>query len=144
MIKPSNGSSWADDEGDLPPIEDIHAHFGTPGTATPAVDPAVEVAPQQPASAWGTIPSAPAAAPPAPAVNGANETYVDEDGFVHSRGGRGRGRGGFRGDRGERGGHRGGRGGGRGGERGGFRGAHRGEFRGGDRGERIIEKQVSK
>lgn len=140
VIKPSNGPSWADDEGDLPPIEDIHAHFGTSGSATPAVDPAIEVAPRQPANAWGSVPSAAAVAAEAPAADGASESNVDEDGFIQSRGGRGRARGGVRGGgRGERGGYRGGRGGGdrggRGGDRGGYRGAHRGEFRGGDRGE---------
>lgn len=133
VFKPSNGSSWADDEGDLPPIEEIHAHFGTSGSATPAADPAIEVAPRQPANAWGSVPSVAAVAAESPGTNGASETFVDEEGFVQSRGGRGRARGGARGGgRGERGGYRGGRGG----DRGGFRGAHRGEYRGGDRGGR--------
>ena len=129
---------WAaDDVGGLPSIANLHAEFGTPGSASPVVD---EV-PETPISVNG---------------NASDDLYPaprgeEDDGFTQARGrGRGRGahRGGDRGHRGfhhngERGGYRGGehggdrggyRGGEHGGDRGGHRGGDRGGYRGGDRG----------
>ncbi|KAG6902099.1 hypothetical protein C0995_004279 [Termitomyces sp. Mi166 len=116
---------WAADEDvGLPPIESLHARFGTSGSMTPAAP----ETPEEPEAA------------PAPQANGhvealATSAREEDDGFTQTRGGRGsRGRGHRDG---ERGGHRRGyRGGYRGGDRGGFRGdrGHRGGFRGGERG----------
>ncbi|KAG6875034.1 hypothetical protein C0992_005482 [Termitomyces sp. T32_za158] len=114
---------WAaDEDAGLPPIESLHAKFGTSGSVTPAHETSDD-----------------AEAAPTAQVNGhvgapAPSTKHEDDGFTQARGGRGnRGRGHRDG---ERGGHRGFRGGFRGGDRGGFRGdrGHRGGFRGGDRG----------
>ncbi|KAI0743781.1 hypothetical protein C8Q80DRAFT_860101 [Daedaleopsis nitida] len=128
--------NWADeDQGELPSLANLQAHYRTSGEASPV--PEAEPLPETPST---------------PQMNG-DVRAVDEDGFTQLRGrGRGRGhRGGERGSRGgyrgryrgehsERGGHRGDHGerGGLGfrgdhGERGGFRGEH-GE-RGGYRGE---------
>ncbi|TFK54356.1 hypothetical protein OE88DRAFT_1717542 [Heliocybe sulcata] len=122
------GVNWADDEeGGLPSLAGLHAKFGTSGTGTPAEESA------SPAEA--AVPS------DGPHGNGAPQP--GEDGFVPTRGGRGRGgrgrggdRGGFRGRGGDRGGFRGGEGRGRGGFRGAFRGegGERGGPRGGYRG----------
>ncbi|TDL24134.1 hypothetical protein BD410DRAFT_109293 [Rickenella mellea] len=131
----SGAIDWADDHGDLPPIDSVHASFGTSGTVTPATPASGEAAAPTASgddaaadnSGWGIADSA----GDQPHVNGAQPT-TDEDGFTQARGGRGRARGrGFRG--GDRGAYRGGdRGGFRGGERGGR--GDRGNFRGGDRG----------
>jgi len=102
---------WANDEGGLPPIDNLHAKFGTSGSATPAeaTSEAVAIAPVEVASETAQV------AVDVPTHQ--QDSNVDEDGFVPARGSRGqRSRGG------------------RGGERGGFRGGDRGGFRGGDRG----------
>ncbi|KNZ76684.1 hypothetical protein J132_09217 [Termitomyces sp. J132] len=121
---PSATIDWAaDEDAGLPPIESLHARFGTSGSVTPAV-------PETPDDLEAT---------PAVQANGHVEAPAtakgEDDGFTQTRGVRGnRGRGHRDG---ERGGYRGGfRGGFRGGDRGGFRGerGHRGGFRGGDRG----------
>ncbi|KIY50400.1 hypothetical protein FISHEDRAFT_65003 [Fistulina hepatica ATCC 64428] len=118
---------WAaeDNEG-LPPIDNLHATFGTSGDATPtSTAPAAPEAEAAPVSATSPVPpqvNGTQAAPPQGATAG-------EDRFVTpgKLNNRGRGRGGFRGGRGpDRGGFRGD---GRGGPRGGFRGG-RGGFRG--------------
>ncbi|KAJ4483480.1 hypothetical protein J3R30DRAFT_3448873 [Lentinula aciculospora] len=115
---------WAaEDEDELPSIDNLHATFGKSGSATPTVQ--SEPEPQE--SPKVVMPTTNGHHPqPVP-------TMEEEDGFTQARGGRGRERG-FRGrDRGHRGGFRGNdRGGYRGGERGGFRG-HRGGG-GGERG----------
>ena len=124
---PNSTIDWAaDDEGGLPSIANLHAEFGTSGSATPAEG----------------VEHAHATADPE--VNGHVEEAAgpveEDDGFTQARGGRGRGgrgfRGGERGRGGFRGGERGGFRGGRGGERGGFRGGERSGFRGGEGGER--------
>ncbi|KAJ3838008.1 hypothetical protein F5878DRAFT_563132 [Lentinula raphanica] len=121
---------WAaEDEDELPSIDNLHATFGKSGSATPTVQP-------EPQEQLET---------PEPTVNGHPPlqpmSTVEEDGFTQARGGRGRGRG-FRGERGFRGGFRGSDRGGSdrgsgsrgryrgGGDRGGARG--RGDWRGGD------------
>ncbi|KAF8639510.1 hypothetical protein AX17_001415 [Amanita inopinata Kibby_2008] len=120
---------WANDDGDLPPISSVHERFGTSGSATPAEVHPESGAEATPANGHATGPRQPRPRP-------------DEEGFMQTRPGRGRGQG-FRGDErgnyrggyrgGERGGYRGGERGGYRGERGGFRG-HRGGDRGGYRG----------
>jgi len=119
---PSNEPlDWAaEDEDELPPIDNLHATFGKSGSATPTVQPELVQD----------------AAVVEPTTNGKFAQPVsaveEDDGFTQARGGRGRGgRGSRGGDRGFRGGYRGN--GPRGGDRGrggGFRG--RGEWRGGD------------
>ncbi|KAF8348403.1 hypothetical protein F5887DRAFT_647004 [Amanita rubescens] len=120
--EPTTGASidWATDETELPPITSIHESFGMTGPI-----PSAEVRTEP-------VPEATNGRPPRPHYR---RPHHDEEGFTHSRGGRGRG--GGRGFRGDRGGHRGFRGGERGG-RGGFRGGE-GGFRSGEGGYRSGE-----
>ncbi|KAF5393198.1 hypothetical protein D9757_000532 [Collybiopsis confluens] len=108
---------WAaDNEDELPSIDNLHATFGKSGSATPTVEPEA----QEVNVPNGDLPQ------PTSAVE-------EDDGFTQARGVRARGRGHRGGER--RGGYRGGdRGGFRGGDRGNFRGGDRDGFRGGDRG----------
>ena len=103
--------NWAEDEGELPSIDGLHAAFGTSGQTTPQTSQPAESVKQpeisQAASTKGPVQP--------------SSQVIDEDGFTQaSRGGRarGRGRGHF-----QRGGPSGQRGPPRGGERGGYRGA---------------------
>ncbi|KAJ4487339.1 hypothetical protein C8J55DRAFT_507647 [Lentinula edodes] len=117
----SEPMDWAaEDDDELPSIDNLHATFGKSGSVTPTVQPEPQESPD-------II---------EPTTNDPISSAVErEDGFTQARGGRGRGRGSRGGDRGSRGGFRGNdRGGYRGGERGGFRGGHRGGDRGGFRG----------
>ncbi|KAJ3992708.1 hypothetical protein F5050DRAFT_1787057 [Lentinula boryana] len=113
---------WAaEDEGELPSIDNLHATFGKSGSTTPTVQPEPQ---EHPDTAEATINGHPTQ--PTSAVE-------EGDGFTQARGGRGRGRGSRGGERGFRGGFRGNH---RGDDRGGFRGGYRGG--GGDRGRRLM------